>query len=141
MVAVAASWALVPVEYPLLGEPGTLPPLDEACEDLRIRGTPGIGEPFESVDVRVCFHHAELGTIGFVDAVGPVAPREEFVLYERDGELRWTNCALTRPFPSPGWARAPRGEPLRVHLGYAGWRPDQLSQEIEAGAWTVVGPD
>ena len=140
MAAVLALWALVPVEYPLLGEPGTLPPLDEVCEDERIRGNPGIGEPFEGVEVRVCFHHHELGTIGFVDAVGPVAPREEFVIYERDGEVRWTNCAMTRPFPSPGWARAPRGEVVQRHLGYAGWRPGQLREEIEAGAWQVLAP-
>lgn len=35
-------------------------------------------------------------------------------------------------------AQMRRGARLRLHLGYAGWGPGQLDQEIEEGGWIVT---
>ncbi|MGB6021967.1 MAG: YqgE/AlgH family protein [Ornithinimicrobium sp.] len=42
---------------------------------------------------------------------------------------------------APAEVVVPQVRSLRVYVGYAGWTPGQLSEEIDGGAWHVVDAD
>ncbi len=74
---------------------------------------------------------------------GPVSPRSAWLLYlrhprfEHDGEIvltqRW--CATGDRSVMDAIARGQGPDDFRVMLGYAGWGPGQLDNEIRSGAW------
>jgi putative transcriptional regulator len=82
-----------------------------------------------------------------VFAGGPVSPESVIALArsevtdEREGWVPVGNGVGTVDL-----ARAPEDVPVvlegvRVFVGYAGWAPDQLEEELEHGAWFVVDAD
>jgi putative transcriptional regulator len=74
---------------------------------------------------------------------GPVSPRSAWILYRRaprfdhDGQItlseNWAATGARDVVESI--ARGDGPEEFRLLLGYAGWAPNQLDQEIRAGAW------
>jgi putative transcriptional regulator len=77
---------------------------------------------------------------------GPVSPRSAWLLYERgpkwehDSELalsdRWAVSGDRSLVESIARGEGP--VTFRLVLGYAGWAPEQLDQEISVGAWMPV---
>jgi putative transcriptional regulator len=78
---------------------------------------------------------------------GPVSPRSAWVLYRRgpafdhEGQM-----ILAQDWAGTGdrsiveaIARGKGPSEFRMILGYAGWAPTQLDEEIRAGAWLPVG--
>lgn len=74
---------------------------------------------------------------------GPVAPRSAWVLYRRSPAFdHAAQMVFTDDWAGTGdrvvleaIARGQGPVEFRLILGYAGWAPDQLDQEIRAGAW------
>jgi putative transcriptional regulator len=74
---------------------------------------------------------------------GPVSPRSAWLLYRRaehfdhEGQMelsdRWAATGARDLIESIARGQGP--EEFRLMLGYAGWAPGQLDQEIAAGAW------
>jgi putative transcriptional regulator len=83
-------------------------------------------------------------------AGGPVAPSTGWVLHEpvgiaRPGETGTIEITSTISLStSPDRLRAIANEPprnVRLLLGYAGWGPGQLAQEMARGAWLHTAAD
>jgi putative transcriptional regulator len=78
---------------------------------------------------------------------GPVEPSRAFVLHspDYDGPDTVAVSDLAALTSSPGILEdiaAGRGPKQSLFaLGYAGWGPDQLENELAAGAWFVVAPE
>jgi putative transcriptional regulator len=78
---------------------------------------------------------------------GPVEPSRAFVLHspEYHGQDTMVLSDIAALTVSPGILQdmAAGNGPARslFVLGYAGWGPDQLENELAAGAWAVVEPD
>lgn len=74
---------------------------------------------------------------------GPVQPERAFILHTSSHEGPETEhitsgVRLSYSLESLKLiAESPPPE-LRIYLGYAGWGPDQLAKEIQAGAWLVA---
>jgi putative transcriptional regulator len=74
---------------------------------------------------------------------GPVSPRSAWLLYERaprfdhEGQLvlseHWAATGARELVEAVARGQGP--EQFRLLLGYAGWAPGQLDEEIRAGAW------
>lgn len=74
---------------------------------------------------------------------GPVSPRSAWVLFRRaprfehDGQMvlseRWAATGARTLIEAIARGEGP--EDFRLMLGYAGWAPGQLDQEVAAGAW------
>jgi putative transcriptional regulator len=80
---------------------------------------------------------------------GPVSPRSAWLLYRREPEFDHdSQMDLGRDWAGTGdrslveaIARGEGPSEFRLILGYAGWAPSQLDEEIRAGAWMPVGFD
>jgi putative transcriptional regulator len=80
---------------------------------------------------------------------GPVSPRSAWVLYRRDASFDHAGqLVLTEEWAGTGdrsvveaIARGRGPAEFRLLLGYAGWAPSQLDEEIRAGAWLPVAFD
>lgn len=78
---------------------------------------------------------------------GPVDPSRAFVLhssdYRSDGTVQLTDgIAMTGSLDVLEDIAAGQGPKQRLlAVGYAGWAPDQLEQEVAAGAWITVPAD
>lgn len=76
---------------------------------------------------------------------GPVGRDTGFVIWrgEVSGEEGWTLGGEIAVSPSVDrlTALVERGEAFHLCLGYAGWSPEQLDQEIARGSWLYSDPD
>jgi putative transcriptional regulator len=85
--------------------------------------------------------HARIG--------GPVSPRSAWVLYRRSPSFDHdAQLVLTDEWAGTGdrtvveaIARGEGPSEFRLILGYAGWAPTQLDEEIRAGAWLPANFD
>lgn len=104
-------------------------PLDELLEDLGVEV-----EAADSKEVRV--HYG-----------GPVDPSRAFVLhssdYRNDDTVQLAEgIAVTGSLDVLEDIAAGEGpKQSLLAVGYAGWAPDQLEQEVAAGAWVTVPAD
>lgn len=86
---------------------------------------------------------------GKVRLGGPVSPRSAWLLYARDarfaheGEMilteRWAVTGDRTVVEAVARGEGPKD--FRMLLGYAGWAPNQLDEEIRAGAWMPAALD
>ena len=117
------------LEDPNFSETVVYGPLDRMLEGM---GIPPNGE--SKIDLRV--HYG-----------GPVEPSRAFVLHSPEYHAQDTMvvsdiAALTvAPGILQDMAAGNGPERSLFVLGYAGWGPDQLENELAAGAWVVVEPD
>ena len=104
-------------------------PLNRLLEDLGVES-----EAADSQEVRI--HYG-----------GPVDPSRAFVLHSSDYQSDDTvqlagGIAMTGSLDVLEDIAAGHGPKRRLlAIGYAGWAPDQLEQEVAAGAWVTVPAD
>jgi putative transcriptional regulator len=104
-------------------------PLNRLLEDLGVES-----EAADSEEVRI--HYG-----------GPVDPSRAFVLHSSDYRSEDTvplagGIAMTGSLDVLEDIAAGQGPQRRLlAVGYAGWAPDQLEQEVAAGAWFTVPAD
>jgi putative transcriptional regulator len=77
---------------------------------------------------------------------GPVQTDRAFILHSSEHEGPETTCIheklkLSYSLESLKLLAQAPPEYMRVFLGYAGWGPGQLAQEMTMGSWLVVPPD
>ena len=73
---------------------------------------------------------------------GPVQPERAFLVHQSAHEGPETQCIkgdtrFSYSLETLEMVSASPPEKLRVYLGYASWGPDQLAEEITAGAWLL----
>lgn len=85
-------------------------------------------------------------TSGLVYQGGPVQADRAFILHDSEHQGPETeqvldHVRLSYSLESLKMLVENPPKDLRVYLGYAGWGPGQLAEEITAGAWLIGTPD
>ncbi len=82
---------------------------------------------------------------GFVFQGGPVQPERAFILHAShhkgpETEAVLGGLSLSYSMESLKLLAEAPPEEVRIYMGYAGWGPGQLAEELTAGAWLVGYP-
>lgn len=79
---------------------------------------------------------------------GPVAPEQIILLLRTDRRLKQVAHVFANVFLSGSeatlkqlLAELDRSESFHAYVGYAGWAPGQLEDEVSRGDWRLVSPD
>lgn len=109
-----------------------------------------LGEMLASVDERLgalarASRHGERAVL----IGGPVSPEQAWVLYRRSADGEDDEAIRVGRNLAVGSSRAvleailkdPDPGPIELFIGYAGWAPMQLEEEISQGAWVPMGFD
>jgi len=103
-------------------------------------GPATIGEVLEKLEIATETSYARQTWIG-----GPVRPGTGFVLWRGavDPDEGWNVGEGVAVSPSADRLSqlAKGGTPFALCLGYAGWSPGQLDEEVQSGAWLFVDVD